>query len=180
MRVETSCFFRKYGLYDFMCTCCTPDSDLEAMQRNSLNHIGISVTLSVTLCSYLMHTLPHQRETHIPVCYFHPTLKLLFRILPLFCVVLYYTALFWQGIGFYKTSNRIVSMTHTCTSRSTVYELHSTEYSSQVHWGHLDSATYKKWLVHCSCPRFSSENAIAMWASVPTQCEDVFQHRGPQ
>jgi len=63
--------------------------------------------------------------------------------------------------------NRIVSMTHTCTSRSIVYECHSTEYSSEVHWGHLDSATCKKWLVHCSL-RFSSENAIAMWASVPT------------
>ena len=152
---------------------------LEAMQRNFLNHMGISVTLSVTLCSYLMQTVPHWRKTRILVCYFHPTLKLLFRILPLVCVVLCYTALFWQGIGFYKTSNRIVSMTHTCTWRSIVYELHSAEYSSEVHWGHLDSATCKKWLVHCS-PKFSSENVIAVWASVPTQHEDVFQHVGPQ
>lgn len=178
MSVETSCFFRKYGLCDFMCTCCTPDSDLKDMQRNFLNHMGISVTLSVILCSYLMQTVPHQRKTHILVCYFHPTLKLLFRILPLWCVVLCYTVLFWKGIGFYKTSSRNVSMTHTCTSRSIVYELPSTEYSSEVHWVHLDSATCKKWLVHCS-PRFS-ENAIAMWASVPAEHEDVFQHRGPQ
>jgi hypothetical protein len=105
-------FLRKYGLYDFMCTCCTPDSDLKAMQKKFLNHMGISVTLSVTLCSYLMQTVPHQRKMHILVCYFHPTLKLLFKILPLLCVVHYYTVLFWQGIGFYKTSNRIVSMTY--------------------------------------------------------------------
>lgn len=67
---------------------------------------------TVNLFSYLMQTVPHLRGTHILICYFHPTLNLLFRILPLLCVILFYTALFWKGIGYYKTSSRFVSMTY--------------------------------------------------------------------